>query len=113
MNKSDINSHKELASISRVNISQPNDNKKVRIEVSTDTGTYTLNYSYTFSDRSNLGRAFLFVTGIKPSDFSGADPLSLMLDQSCYLLLKPTKDGKSQKAIGLLSPPSPQIKIGF
>ena len=66
-----------------------------------------------FSNRSAFGKAFIAMTGIKPSDFSGSDPVRIMTGQQCYLALQPLADENKQKITGIFPSLSPQLKIDW
>ena len=103
----------ELATIDFVVTSGPLGGKNLQLGFQTAEGNFTLSFSPIFSTRSNLGKAFQTVTGIKPDDFGGGDPLPLMVGQPCRLVLEPRDNEKRQRSTAILPPPSPQLELRF
>ena len=73
----------------------------------------TISLASPFSSRSAFGKAFQAVTGIKPHDFGGLDPLALMVGKQCHLLLGREADGGKWQITGVLPLPSLQLEFGL
>jgi len=66
-----------------------------------------------FSSRSRLGQLFQASTGINPADYSGPDPLALMMSKQCCLVLEAQANGGQPKISGILPLPSPQLQLDW
>jgi len=111
------NNHNEeqraISTIASTANSGPKGGKRIQLRFQTGDGQYIgISLAPRFSNRSCLGKAFLAATNIKPSDFSGLDPLALMVGKSCTLVLAQTDGGKC-RVTQVLPLPSPQLQLGL
>ena len=113
MPENDSSGRQELAIVVAVANSGPRGGKKRQLGFQTAKGDFSYSLPPIFSTRSRLGQTFQMVTGIKPSDFGGGDPLQLMLGRPCCLVLGPRLDGKGERVVSVLPPPSPQLEFAF
>ena len=107
--------HKQtvLATINAVD-SGPRGGKRLRFGFHTESWPdLRLSLASRFSNRSKLGRLFQASTGINPADYSGPDPLALMMSKQCRLVLEAQANGGRPKISGILPPPSPQLKLDW
>ena len=102
-----------ISTINSVTHQGPRGGNSIRVGFCIDSYVQlTQSFSPRFSDRSKYGQVFTAVTGIKPSDYCGRDPLALMVGKKCKLVLEKTqKDHLQIKQI--LPVPSLQLAINF
>ncbi|MDP7280259.1 MAG: hypothetical protein QGG39_10305 [Candidatus Poribacteria bacterium] len=61
----------------------------------------------------NLQLFYQAAIGIRPTDFSGADPLKSVVGKQCRVVLAPRADGKGERVVAVVAPPSPQLEFAF
>ena len=113
MRKIDSGGRQELAIVVAVANSGPRGGKNLQLFFQTEKGNFNLSLPPTFSNRSKWGRIYQAAIGIRPTDFSGADPLKSVVGKQCRVVLAPRADGKGERVVSVLPPPSPQLEFAF
>lgn len=96
MRKINSSGRQELAIVVAVANSGPRGGKNLQLFFQTEKGNFNFSLPPTFSNRSKWGQIYQAAIG-----------------KQCRVVLAPRADGKGERVVAVVAPPSPQLEFAF